>query len=219
MRKLGVLFVILGLLLIGGAVFLFMRNDEESDAAGDASAKVLAQLVDEINNGGVTPDLPGPHGHVNPYDDAAVLRSYEMKTVEIDGNSYIGWISLPALNVELPVMADLDYTKLKLAPCRMLGSVKSGDLIIAGHNYRRHFRELDDLHPGDFAYFIDVEGVIRRYVVTGVEVLGPTDVQLLKEGDWDMTVFTCTYGGAERIVVRFTELPDSAEIVTVTPEP
>ena len=217
MRKAGVICIILGLLLLGGALFLFLRNDEESTQAGEASEKVLERLVEEVKKGSGGSALPAPHPHVNPYDDAAVLRSYDMKTVEIDGNGYIGWISIPSLQLELPVMAELSYDNLRIAPCRMLGSAKSGDLIIAGHNYRRHFRELQSLRPGEFAYFIDVEGTIRRYVATGTELLGPTEVRKLKDGDWDMTVFTCTYGGAERITVRFTELPDSGDIVTAGP--
>ncbi len=229
MRKAGIIFIILGVVLLGAVLFLYLRNDSESDAAGDASAGVLEQLMSEVKKqdpvpgspgpGGPGPVDPDPHGHINPYDESAVLRSYEMQTVEIDGHAYIGWISFPSLELELPVMAGFSYDDLRIAPCRLLGSVKSGDLIIAGHNYRRHFRDLDSLHPGDFCYFVDVEGQIRRYIVTEIELLGPTEVQRLKDGDWDMTVFTCTYGGAERITVRFAELPDIAEIVTAAPQP
>ena len=42
----------------------------------------------------------------------------KMTEVEIDGNLYIGYISIPALNKELPVMSTWSYPKLKIAPCR-----------------------------------------------------------------------------------------------------
>ena len=37
---------------------------------------------------------------------------------DIDGNEYIGYLTIPALGLELPVMAELDSARLETAPCR-----------------------------------------------------------------------------------------------------
>ena len=35
------------------------------------------------------------------------------------------------------------------------------------------------------------------------ETLGPTDVEGMEAGDWDLTLFTCTVGGQTRVTIRF----------------
>ena len=41
-----------------------------------------------------------------------------MPTVTIDGYDYIGYVEAPVLGLKLPVMAEWDYDRLKIAPCR-----------------------------------------------------------------------------------------------------
>ena len=55
----------------------------------------------------------------------------EMPVVTVDGNDYIGYLSVPSLGLELPIMSDWDYDKLQLAPCRQLGSVYTDDLVLS----------------------------------------------------------------------------------------
>lgn len=124
-----------------------------------------------------------------------------MAAVPIDGNAYIGTLALPTLDMTLPVMADWDYDKLKIAPCRYSGTT-AGDLVIAGHNYRSHFGPLDRLHPGDTVCFNDVQGNAFTYVVVETEILPPTAVEEMVDDDWDLTLFTCTLSGQARFTVR-----------------
>ena len=110
---------------------------------------------------------------------------------------------VPVLLVpELPVMAEWDDTRLKLAPCRYSGSTKTDDLVIAAHNYARHFGGLQTLQPGDAVWFTDMDGVVTAYEVAAVEVLQPTAVEEMTAGEYDLTLFTCTYGGRSRVTVR-----------------
>lgn len=46
--------------------------------------------------------------------------SPQMTAVLIDGYKYVGFLSLPTLELELPVMADWSEAKLKLSPCPVL---------------------------------------------------------------------------------------------------
>ncbi|MGN0972066.1 MAG: sortase, partial [Aristaeellaceae bacterium] len=56
-----------------------------------------------------------------------------MPEKRIDGQAYIGMMSIPKLGLELPVISEWSYPKLKLAPCRYTGSVYRDDMIICGH--------------------------------------------------------------------------------------
>ena len=137
----------------------------------------------------------------------------EMPTKEIDGETYIGVVEIPSLELSLPVMSDWSYPQLKKAPCRYVGSVYSHDAVICGHNYDRHFGRLKELVPGDEVRFTDMDGNVFRYSVCAVEQLAKTAVEEMQTGDWDLTLFTCTKGGVMRVTVRC-----ALEGYTVAPE-
>ena len=137
----------------------------------------------------------------------------EMPTKEIDGETYIGVVEIPSLELSLPVMSDWSYPQLKKAPCRYVGSVYSHDVVICGHNYDRHFGRLKELVPGDEVRFTDMDGNVFRYSVCAVEQLAKTAVEEMQTGDWDLTLFTCTKGGVMRVTVRC-----ALEEYTVAPE-
>jgi sortase A len=48
-----------------------------------------------------------------------------------------------------------------------------------------------------------MDGNVFVYEAAVVETLGPTDVEEMHSGDWDLTLFTCTVGGRSRVTVRF----------------
>ena len=137
----------------------------------------------------------------------------EMPMKEIDGETYIGVVEIPSLELSLPVMSDWSYPQLKKAPCRYVGSVYSHDAVICGHNYDRHFGRLKELVPGDEVRFTDMDGNVFRYSVCAVEQLAKTAVEEMQTGDWDLTLFTCTKGGVMRVTVRC-----ALEEYTVAPE-
>lgn len=62
-----------------------------------------------------------------------------------DGEEYVGTITIPTLNIELPVMFEYSYTRLKKAPCRYYCNIYTNDLIICAHSYKTHFGELNRL--------------------------------------------------------------------------
>ena len=116
--------------------------------------------------------------------------------------SYIGYVSIPSLQLTLPVMADWSYPKLKIAPCRYCGSVYTRDLVLMAHNYEKHFGGLSRLRGGEAVTFTDVHGVTTEFTVVFVDILNPTDVEKMTSGEYDLTLFTCTYGGKTRVTVR-----------------
>lgn len=186
-KKMGTGFIIAGLILVLAAVGLFAYNRWEEALAADAADNVLAQLQKEIPM------------DKNPTQENTTTT---MPTLQIDGCDYIGYVSIPSLSLELPVMDSWDYTKLKTAPCHYYGSYKTDDLVIAGHNYKKHFGGLKNLNVDSRIYFTDADGNIHTYTVVAIEVLKPNDTLQMVESEFDLTLYTCTYGGGERVTVR-----------------
>ena len=123
-------------------------------------------------------------------------------TVSLEGEEYLGILSLPTLALELPVGAEWEMDFLRQAPCRYAGTLAGDDVIIAAHNYRRHFAALHTLRPGDAVLFTDAAGQTYRYTVDREETLPETAVEEMRAGEWDLTLFTCTYDGRARVTVR-----------------
>src|SRR5699024_1372528 len=90
----------------------------------------------------------------------------------------------------------------QIAPCRYYGSAYKGNLTIAAHDYQTHFGPIRELTADAKVYFTDVKGRCFAYTVMAVEVLKATAVaDMLSEG-WDLTLFTCTPSGQDRIAIR-----------------
>ncbi|MCC8121754.1 MAG: sortase [Oscillospiraceae bacterium] len=190
MRKGGAVLMALGGVLILAALALLLYNRWDNARAGSAAQTVLEALQEESADSDV--DLPI---YNQPTDGG-------MDTVTLDGYSYIGTLTIPALELELPVMDQWSYPGLKIAPGRYAGSVWTDDLVICGHNYQRHFGTLKYLEPGDALSFTDVNGTVFHYEVGEVVVLQPTQIEDMMESGWDLTLFTCTTDGRTRVTVR-----------------
>lgn len=188
-RKAGTIFMILGAAFVFAALSLFLFNSWDDKQAGDSVDEVLSQVLEEIGAAANNNEV------LNPYET-------EMTEVEIDGYYYIGYISIPSLELELPVMSDWSYPQLKISPCRYSGSTKTGDLVIAAHNYSRHFGRIKNMSVGDTVYFTDMKGIVSSYKVAEIDILEPTAVEEMTSGDYPLTMFTCTYGGKSRVTVR-----------------
>jgi len=186
--------MILGAALILAALSLLMWNRREDQRAGAMAQRVLPQMVQHLKAPQAQPDS-GTEDLPDPYDP-------EMTAVEIDGYSYVGFLSISGIGLELPVMAQWDYDRLKIAPCRYAGSTKTDDLVICAHNFDRHFGPIRNLTPGDEVVFTDMDGETWHYRVSAVEILEPTAIAEMTAGDYDLTLFTCTYGGKSRVTVR-----------------
>lgn len=143
---------------------------------------------------------PAPAYIRNPY--------IEMPVVIIEGRYYIGVLELPTLGISLPVQTTWSESMLKASPCRYKGSAYTGDMIISGHNYTKHFSGLKNLLPGDEVVFTDANGNVFRYYVLETVIMDGTEVKRMERGsdEWDLTLFTCTYGGRSRLTVRCKEI-------------
>ena len=108
------------------------------------------------------------------------------------------------LELDLPVLADWSYAKLKKAPCHYYGSYYDGDFVIAAHNYKAHFGRLTQLQAGDVIIFTDAGGNDHYYQVVLLETLPKEATMEMIASGFDLSLYTCTPGGANRVTVRCT---------------
>ena len=202
-RGIGILCLILGIVFLLAAGGLVVYNQEESRSAMESSHEVLTVMKPQME---MPTDSYDDRESVEysdyvDYVDVFDQEAKEMTVKEIDGQEYIGYLFIPVLELELPVISEWDYDRLKIAPCRQYGSTKTDDLVIAAHNYASHFGRLAQLRTGDLLTFTDMDAETILYGVVTVDVLEPTAVDTVKDSEFDLVLYTCTYGGENRVAV------------------
>ncbi|MBE6563244.1 MAG: sortase [Ruminococcaceae bacterium] len=208
--KKGSILITAGLLLIGAACALVGYNLYRETSAEKFSESLTAELLEII------PEVKEEAGNLSSDEsdkdifssenkeipDHILNPEMEMPTVSIDGNDYIGVLSIPSLELELPVMSTWSYPALNVAPCRYSGSVYKDSMVIAAHNYRCHFADIQYLEEGARVYFTDVNGNVFNYTVALREILDATSVSDMTTSGFPLTLFTCNAGGYARVTVR-----------------
>ena len=203
--KLSRIFAVLGGLMIAAAVFWAGWNAALVKQAGESSDQVLEQLHEVIP---LTVDVRPEPGEATPLPDYVLNPAMPMPEQTVNGRAYIGFVSIPALELELSVASHWDYEALNISPCRYFGSVYTDDLVLSAHNYDSHFGRLNTLQPGDEICFTDVDGNVFHYQVALVELLGSTAVEEMTASGFPLSLFTCTVGGKNRVTVRCERVPD-----------
>ena len=204
-KKIGTFLMIIGVLLVLGALGLLVYNRQEAAKAQKNTEQLLPRILAEIESKkqekaeteGVeeVPELP------QAWEEFMDKEPEEMPVVELDGQKYIGYLSIPSLQLDLPVMSDWSYKQLKQAPCRYTGNVSQDNLVVMAHNYEYHFGGLKDLSQGENIFFTDMNGEITIYEVVARDILNPVAIEEVTENNYDLTLFTCTYGGQSRVTV------------------
>ena len=190
-----------GVLLIGSALCLTCYNLWDDARAAQSAGESYEKLEELIPKGESVWQGTDSTGEIC-YPDYLLNPDAEMPTLEIDGREYIGTLEIPTLGLSLPVLSEWSYPNLKLGPCRYTGSAYRDDLIIAAHNYTRHFGSLKTVSIGDEVRFTDADGNVFLYTVSELEQLNGAAVEEMQAGDWALTLFTCTLGGQYRVAVR-----------------
>ncbi len=204
MRKAGLFLTIAGAVLILSALSLFCYGRLRDAEAGRQAQRLLAAAEDclqqpqaaaaeQSGGAGAAPQA------VKPAQDAQ--PDPELPVVELEGYGCVGVLRIPALELELPVLDDWDDARLEIAPCRQFGSSRTDDLVIAAHNYSSHFGQLQELTEGALVLFTDMDGVVNAYTVDRIAILQPTEVEAVQNSGYDLVLYTCTKGGASRVVV------------------
>ena len=184
----GVFLMVIGTGMVIAAAALYYSNVLEQQQAQRSVEQLMPQIVQAIN------EMPQQPVHCAEVE--------EMPAVEIEGNGYIGFLGLPSLYLELPVMQDWSYAKLKISPCRYYGDQNADNLVIMAHNYKLHFGRLGELRVGDTVTFTDMTGATTVYKVAALDVLPDTAIEEMTDGKYSLTLFTCNYSRSNRVAVR-----------------
>lgn len=208
---LGIVLVIVSGLLVGYNLYVEEMSGFHAQVAMD---KLMAQMPeDSVAVPDTAPSTPGSNAPVQEYvpDDypmvsegnaAELMSLHGMPEVVIDGVAYVGYLDIPAIDLQLPVIGDSSPENLEIAPCRFYGTVYQKNFVIGGHRYRRHFRKLSTLGYGEKVNFTDMDGNLYQYKVADCEVIEPYEAEYLCSGNWDLSLYTCTPGGLTRVVLR-----------------
>ena len=182
-KKIGTICVLLGVFCLLGAVGFVAYNQWEEKNASKNTQSLLEQIKNEINQ------------DTTQNNDLLETELTEMQTM-------IGILSIPVLDLELPVQADWSYAKLKNAPCLYYGSCREKDFVIAAHNYEAHFGRLSELKAGDDIIFTDINGTVYSYEVVLLETLQKDATKEMIESGFDLSLYTCTPVGGSRVTVH-----------------
>lgn len=106
-ERIGRFCIILGGLCILAAAFLLGFNLREERRAAAATQRILPAVAHSIGQS------PAP---------MPTLPAGEL-TVSLEGEEYLGILSLPTLALELPVGAEWEMDFLRQAPCRYAGTL------------------------------------------------------------------------------------------------
>lgn len=200
-NKAGNTLILVGLLLIAAALFLIGYNKLTDYSAGNLSDEAVQEMIPAIEDNKKQQERIESAGE-QVIPDYILNPDMEMPTDLIDGNAYVGIISIPDIAVVLPVMENWSYPNLKISPCRYTGTSYKKNFVVCAHNNETHFGNLKYLDVGSEIVFTDMDGNEFRYEVAEIETLQPTAIEEMTSGDWDLTLFTCTVGGAARVTVR-----------------
>ena len=190
-KRIGIICISLGVICLFCSVGFLVYNRWEAQNAAKSTDTLLEDVQSMIGQNIAQDEIP-----------------QKMPTVNADGYDCIGILTIPVLDLELPVLTDWSYAKLKKAPCLYYGTYYEKDFVIAAHNYKSHFGRLSELQTGDIVFFTDVNGVDHYYKTALRETLPKEATKEMIASGFDLSLYTCTPGGASRVTVRCNAVKD-----------
>ena len=199
-QKRGLVLLAVGAILVLCGLGMHLAQQQEDIAAGQTAAILLQQLevkLPPVDSEAVTESQQPDGETLVPADPVLPERKYM-------GYTLLGSIRVPSVGIHLPLLDQWSEEMLKVAPCRYEGSISGGNMIIMGHNYKSHFSPLHGVKIGAEVELENTIGRVFRYRVAAIEYLHRTEGELLPSSEYPLTIFTCTPGGLERVVIRCT---------------
>lgn len=228
-RFIGILLIIAGVSLV--SYTLYMRYDAQraNDLLIQQFEESLLGLGDlaETPDAGYeedgtllpTDNLPGtdaepalnPDGTEAPATPAKTPEEIQKEREAVVSNAVsrlkaIGIISIPKLGVVGPIVEGIGDVSLRYAVGYFpnTGSPGKGNFALASHRnytYAHYFKDINKLKNGD-EIVIRTKNGSYTYVVTGQEIVEPTNVGILKPTrSSTITLVTCTVDSKRRVIV------------------
>ena len=198
--------IVIGVLAIVLALLLYLYNSRENEQAGKAAEEMLQEVQTIITEMQTTEKPEIPQGAPSAEAEEPAAEPEPSQEIQFGEYEYIGVLSLPSLELTLPVLAECSDALLKVAPCRDYGEIETDDLVIAAHNYRNHFGRLHELKYGAEIELTDMDGVEHQYTVAEIMIIQPTEVSLVWDSPYELVLYTCDYTNQNRVVVYCREV-------------
>lgn len=147
----------------------------------------------------------------------AASQDYECQ-LNPTGDGTMGYIEIPKINVQLPILHGTDSATLEQGVGHLLGSSlpvggSSTHTILTGHSgmaSKKMFTDLGQLNYGD-VFYLHVLGETLAYQVNGIHTVLPHDTSYLQitPGEDNCTLVTCTPVGinTHRLLVSGHRIP------------
>ena len=202
MRKRGsFVLLLLGAALLCAALLLAAKNRREETSAGEAAAALLVQAEQTIAQHAAPPAAVPTPAPSSAAEETLSPSPSASPSAAPEDPAFLGVLSVPAVSLTVPVLAEWSYYHLTLAPCRDCGSVETGDLVIAAHNYDTHFGRLSRIAPGDSVYFTDMAGSTTEYAAASVEQRDPSDAEGVRDSGYPLVLYTCSWDCTARVTI------------------
>ncbi len=136
-----------------------------------------------------------------------------MSTLDVNGSGVMGFITIPKIDVELPVYHTTDEAVLQIGVGHIVGTSlpvggESTHAVLSGHRglpSAKLFTRLDEVGEGD-CFFLHILDKVLVYQVDNINIVLPEEANMIDivEGKDYCTLITCTpYGvNTHRMLVR-----------------
>lgn len=187
-------------IILSGMGILRDLNNEVAAALNPATAQPTPLVMAVILPSGHTP--PDAQGNTRPNEAEIpehlrpMVQSLGSIAIPTPGPEQAIRISIPALNVDAPVVQGDGWEQLKKGVAQHIGSGnpgQSGNVVLSAHNdvYGQLFRFLDKLAPGDRVILYTQQ---RQYVyiITATVIVEPTQVDVMSPtAEPTITLISC----------------------------
>ena len=207
-RTLDVFLLLVEILAVLGLVFVLFNGLEIIRELNREVAQALEMptltptpLVQAVvlPSGHIPPDALGgakPNDAEIPEHLRPLVPSSASLPIPTPGPAQANRIQIPAIGVDAPVVQGDGWEQLKKGVGQHIGTVnpgQDGNIVLSAHNdiFGEIFRDLDQLQPGD-EIILYTSQRSYTYVITGWEIVEPTDVQVMdSDANAEVTLVSC----------------------------
>ena len=222
-----ILMITAGVYVVCYPVIATIYNDQRQAKAVAIQQDTVAEVDDEQKNE-MLEDAQDYNERLNslsvPLAQYKEIDGYD-SALNVDGHGMMGYLTIPKINVEIPIYHGTENSALGSGA----GHLEGSSLPIGGKGNRpvlcshrgvpglRLFTDLDQLDIGDM-FSVTVLGKTTEYQVCDVSVIEPDDYESLKaHKDEDMvSLLTCTpYGiNTQRLVVTGKRVVQNEDVIS-----
>ena len=176
------------LLIFNGVNMMRELNNEVATALEQPTLSPTPLIVSVVLPSGHTPPTSPEGARPNeaeiPQHLKPLVQSLANIPIPTPGPEHAIRIQIPAIDVDAPIVQGDGWEQLKKGVGQHIGTAnpgENGNVVLSAHNdiFGEIFRDLDRLKPGDTITMYTNQRAYN-YVVTGSEVIEPTQVEVME---------------------------------------